>query len=45
MVNPVLLGGGMTLFAGLADRVTMRLARTTTFRNGNVLLTYTPRMV
>ena len=45
MVNPVLLGGGMTLFAGLADRVTLRLARTTTFRNGNVLLTYTPRML
>ncbi|MBN2623479.1 MAG: hypothetical protein JXA83_08930 [Acidimicrobiales bacterium] len=42
MVNPVLLGGGESLFAGLADRFALRLARTITFRNGNVLLCYTP---
>lgn len=42
MVNPILLGGGMTLFAGLTDRVRLHLERTITFRNGNVLLCSTP---
>lgn len=42
MVNPILLGSGVPLFAGLADRVTLRPARTITFRNGNVLLCYVP---
>lgn len=42
MVHPVLLGAGESLFAGLADRVALRLARTITFRNGNVLLCFTP---
>lgn len=42
MVNPVLLGGGVSLFTGLTGRVTLRHARTITFRNGNVLLCYTP---
>lgn len=42
MVNPILLGSGAPLFSGLADRVKLRLARTTSFRNGNVLLCYTP---
>jgi dihydrofolate reductase len=42
MVNPILLGGGVSLFSGLTDRVKLRLARTITFRNGNVLLCYTP---
>lgn len=42
MVNPILLGGGVSLFTGLTDRVELCLARTITFRNGNVLLVYTP---
>jgi dihydrofolate reductase len=42
MVNPILLGSGVSLFSGLADRVELRLARTISFRNGNVLLCYTP---
>ena len=42
MVNPILLGGGTSLFTGLTGRAPLRLARTTSFRNGNVLLTYTP---
>jgi dihydrofolate reductase len=42
MVNPILLGGGVSLFTGLTDRVKLRLARTISFRNGNVLLCYTP---
>jgi dihydrofolate reductase len=42
MVNPILLGSGVPLFTGLTGRVALRLARSLTFRNGNVLLTYTP---
>ena len=44
MVNPILLGGGVSLFAGLTDRVKLQLNRTITFRNGNVLLCYTPEV-
>lgn len=42
MVNPILLGRGVSLFTGLEDRVKLRLSRTMTFRDGNVLLCYTP---
>ncbi len=42
MVNPILLGSGVSVFSGLTDRVKLRLARTITFRNGNVLVCYTP---
>jgi dihydrofolate reductase len=42
LVNPILLGGGVSLFTGLTERVELRHARTITFRNGNVLLCYTP---
>lgn len=40
MVNPVFIGGGSTLFDGLDKK--LKLANTRTFKNGNVLLTYTP---
>jgi dihydrofolate reductase len=43
MVNPILLGGGTSLFSGLRGRVPLRLARTTVFSSGNVLLTYEPQ--
>ena len=42
MVNPVLLGSGVSLFGALTDRFEVRLLRTVTFRNGNVLLCYAP---
>jgi dihydrofolate reductase len=42
MVNPVLLGAGHSLVAGLTRRVQLELRRTTTFRSGNVLLCYRP---
>jgi dihydrofolate reductase len=42
MINPILLGGGVSLFTGLTERVKLRLDRSITFRNGNVLLCYTP---
>jgi dihydrofolate reductase len=43
MVNPILLGGGRSLFSGLRDRLPLRLARTTVFGSGNVLLTFEPQ--
>ena len=42
MVNPIVLGGGKTLFKGLNHRLFMKLVETRTFKNGNVLLIYTP---
>ena len=42
MVNPVLLGAGRSLFAGLPDRVRLSRARVTAFSSGNVLLCYRP---
>ena len=42
MVHPILLGAGKSLFAGLKDRVAVKLQTTTTFSSGNVLLTYRP---
>jgi dihydrofolate reductase len=42
MVNPILLGDGVSLFSALNGRVPLKLLRTTTFSSGNVLLTYQP---
>jgi dihydrofolate reductase len=42
MVNPVVLGSGNPLFKGIKDRLNLRLIKTRTFRNGNVLLYYQP---
>lgn len=42
MVNPVLIGRGKPVFAGLAQDVALTLLDTRTFGNGNVLLTYAP---
>jgi len=42
MVNPVVLGRGRSLFAGIKDRLNLNLLNTRTFRNGNVLLSYGP---
>lgn len=41
MVNPIVLGDGLRLFAG-ADTVPLNLAKTRSFTSGNVLLTYQP---
>jgi dihydrofolate reductase len=40
MVNPVVLGSGRGLFAGLEERLPLKLVKTKRFRSGNVLLTY-----
>ncbi|WP_414504892.1 dihydrofolate reductase family protein [Streptomyces sp. NEAU-L66] len=42
LVNPIILGEGRSLFSTLNRRVPLDLWRTTTFRSGNVLLTYRP---
>ena len=42
VMNPVVLGDGKTMFAGLKQKLTLRLAGTRTFTNGNVLLSYEP---
>jgi dihydrofolate reductase len=42
MVSPILLGRGKTIFFGLKDRLGLKLLKTRTFQNGNVLLFYQP---
>jgi dihydrofolate reductase len=42
LVNPLLLGAGKSLFAGLEQRVNLTLLGSRIFDNGNVLLTYNP---
>jgi len=43
MVNPVVLGSGNPLFKDIKDRLYLKLLKTRTFRNGNVLLYYEPK--
>lgn len=42
LLNPVVLGSGKTMFDGVKDRLALKLVRTRTFGNGNVLLVYEP---
>src|SRR5215469_1758146 len=42
MVNPVILGGGRTMFDDVGKKVNLKLETTRAFRNGNVLLNYVP---
>lgn len=42
MVNPVVLGKGKTMFQGIQDKLTLKLKKSRTFGNGNVLLYYAP---
>ena len=43
VVNPIVLGKGRTLFDDVKATLALKLARTRTFANGNVLLCYEPR--
>lgn len=43
IVNPVIVGGGNTLFRTAKHRMQLDLLSSRTFRSGNVLLTYKPR--
>src|SRR5262249_36867271 len=40
LLNPVILGMGRTMFEGLEGKPTLKLIKTQTFSNGNVLLCY-----
>jgi dihydrofolate reductase len=40
MVNPVILGGGRSIFQGIKDRLHLERLETRTFKSGNVLLHY-----
>ena len=40
VVNPVVLGAGKSMFAGLDKRLDLRLVKSRIFSNGNVLLCY-----
>jgi dihydrofolate reductase len=42
VVNPVLLGKGKTMFDGVQEKLTLKLTKTRTFKNGKVLLCYEP---
>jgi len=42
IVNPLILGGGKTIFTGIRHRLPLKLVSARTFKNGNVLLTYHP---
>jgi dihydrofolate reductase len=42
LLNPVAIGKGRTMFEGIRDKIVLKLVKTRTFGNGNVLLTYEP---
>ena len=42
VLNPVALGGGRTMFEGLKERLSLKLTKSRTFKNGNVFLVYEP---
>jgi dihydrofolate reductase len=42
VVVPIVIGSGRTLFEGLKKRVNMKLVKTRTFKNGNVVMWYAP---
>jgi len=42
VIHPVALGAGKTLFGGIAGRLKLRLTKSQTFKNGNVVLWYEP---
>ena len=40
VINPIVLGAGRTLFAGVRDKLPLQLVSSRQFHNGNVVLTY-----
>jgi len=42
VVDPVALGNGRTMFDGIKEKLPLKLTKTRTFGNGNVLLCYEP---
>ncbi len=43
MVNPVAIGAGTSLFAGIKEKLDLKLVDTKNFKNGNVLIYYQPK--
>ena len=41
-VNPVILGCGKSMFAGITEKLNLKLSKSRTFGNGNVFLSYEP---
>jgi dihydrofolate reductase len=41
-LSPILLGGGKSMFAGLREKLPLKLVRSRSFQNGNVFLIYQP---
>jgi len=44
VVNPLVLGGGRTMFDGVKEILRLKLTKTRSFGNGNVLLRYEPAL-
>lgn len=42
VVDPIALGNGRTMFDGMKEKLPLKLTKTRTFGNGNVLLCYEP---
>ena len=42
VVNPIVLGGGRTIFDGVTKRLSFKLTKSRTFKHGKVLLCYAP---
>src|SRR5712692_1460413 len=42
VVNPIVLGKGRTMFDGVKEKLNLKLTKTRTFGNGNVVLWYEP---
>jgi dihydrofolate reductase len=42
VVNPIVLGKGRTMFDGVKEKLTLKLTKTRSFTNGNVVLCYEP---
>jgi dihydrofolate reductase len=42
VINPLALGSGRSLFSSLTQRLDLKLTRSRTFNNGNVMLCYAP---
>jgi len=41
-MNPIILGGGKSMFAGAKEKLSLKLSSSRTFQNGNVFLRYQP---
>lgn len=44
VLNPIILGNGRTLFEGVTGKLKLKLAKSRTFKNGNVFLSYEPAL-